>query len=115
MHEDFMKIEDLVYNLGVIDQVFNLHEVFMHSTYAFRVLNFTWLTSSNHHSSPLVLTISRNLMKTNNCVLSRNACLFFFQSVYWLSQSSPIIRYPVKNTSQNIVKKNSNSKDNNFH
>jgi len=29
----------------------------MHSTYAHKVLNFfTWLASSNHHSSPLVLT-----------------------------------------------------------
>jgi len=29
----------------------------MHSTYGHKVLNFlTWLASSNHHSSPLVLT-----------------------------------------------------------
>ena len=30
----------------------------MHFTYALRVLNFTWLASSNHHSSPLVLTLT---------------------------------------------------------
>jgi len=46
----------------------------MHSTYDHKVLNFfTWLASSNHHSSPLVLTIInhqklKKLLDLSGCI-----------------------------------------------